>query len=88
MSGDDLGTRLDRVVEISGFDPLEKTRLLRLFDAYTHASAIGGGEHDLSLAEIQPALLDLLRADGEGRSAHVEGLKRLLARRELVSDEA
>ncbi|MFO0708997.1 MAG: AAA family ATPase [Sandaracinus sp.] len=89
MSGDDLGTRLDRVVEISGFDPLEKTRLLRLFDAYTHASAIGGGEHDLSLlAEIQPALLDLLELMEKADPAHVEGLKRLLARRELVSDEA
>src|SRR5690606_727072 len=76
MSGD-LGPRLDRVT----FDNAKKTRILRLLNTYSHAGAISGPEHDLSLlAETQPVLRDVLELMKAVDKDHYEGLEKLVAR--------
>lgn len=88
-AGEDLGARLDGVAAKHGYDAAKKTRLLRLLDRPAHASAIGDPERDLSLlAEIQPVLRDLLELIHTVDPDHYEGLKRLLSRREIATDEA
>jgi wobble nucleotide-excising tRNase len=87
MTGEDLSVRLDRVADKHGYDEAKKTRLLRVLDRPTHASAIADPERDLSLlAEIQPALRDLLDLMQTVDRDHYEGLKAALTRRELVHD--
>ena len=75
MNGD-LGPRLDRVT----FDNAKKTRILRLLNTYSHASAISDPEHDLSLlAETQPVLLDVLDMMKAVDKEHYDGLAKLIA---------
>ena len=74
MSGD-LGPRLERVT----FDNAKKTRILRLLNTYSHASAISDPEHDLSLlAETQPVLLDVLDMMKAVDKEHYDGLAKLI----------
>jgi wobble nucleotide-excising tRNase len=83
MSGD-LQPRLERVV----FDNSKKTRILRLLNTYSHASAITEPEHDLSLlAETQPVLLDVLEMMKAVDKPHYDGLERLVARAAEVGEE-
>jgi wobble nucleotide-excising tRNase len=73
--GGDLGPRLDRVA----FDNAKKTRILRLLNTYSHASAIADPEHDLSLlAETQPVLLDVLELMRAVDKEHYDGLQKLV----------
>lgn len=82
MSGD-LGPRVDRIA----FDGAKKTRILRLLNTYSHASAIADPEHDLSLlAETQPVLLDMLDMMKVVDKDHYEGLEKLLTRGDLAQE--
>lgn len=72
----DLYKRFDRV----NFDSAKKTRILRLLNTYSHASAIADPGHDLTLlAEAQPVLVDVLALMEAVDKDHYEGLKKLVA---------
>lgn len=75
LSGE-LHQRFDRV----NFDHAKKTRILRMLNTYSHASAIADPEHDLSLlAETQPVLIDMLEMMKAVDKEHYEGLEKLVA---------
>ena len=57
----DVGGGLWHKMNEVAFDETRKIRILRFVDTYSHADAIEGPEHDLSLlSESRPVLIDLL----------------------------
>ena len=66
-------------MESIDFDTAKKNKILRLVDTYSHNSRIAGSEHDTSILQESPSIMnDILDLLESVDSSHFESMKHLV----------